>query len=192
MPVNWSDRPPTAAKGQSMPLLRTPANGQLQGIVTCENLLGCPTHFWGGRTYPCLGDDCPACQQASPWRWHGYLSAKSPQTSQHFLFETTAGGAEAFVEYRHVRGTLRGCHFQARRHNGASNGQVIVLTKPCDIDPRYIPPAPNLLQLLCRLWNLPADAQQLLEQLKADAQSGNSNAQEISDLLPAITPTLPQ
>ena len=177
MPVKWSDHPPEQNRGQSMPLIRTPQNGTMQGVVSSHTLIGCQTHFWGGRTYPCLGDNCPACNQASPWRWHGYLSAKSPQTSLHFLFETTAGGAEAFTEYRRLHGTLRGCHFLARRHNGSANGQVLIQTKISDIDPRFIPPAPNLIELLSRLWNLPVESQQLIDHLAQEATARNSTAQ---------------
>lgn len=153
----WTDRPPENTAGPAFPILRTPPSGFLEAISTASNLLGCPTHFWGGRTYPCLGDDCPACQQANPWRWHGYISAKAINTGLHFLYEFTAAAAESFIEYRASWGTLRGCHFRARRHNSAKNGQVLLALKPMEIDPRFLPTEPDLYLILCKLWNLPVE-----------------------------------
>lgn len=187
--IHWSTEPPPEHRGQAIPIRRTPATGGLHAVVASHDLIGCATHFWGGRTYPCLGQDCPACTNASPWRWHAYMIAKSISTSLVFLFETTAGGAEAFVSYRHIHGTLRGCEFQASRLDKRANGQVIISTRPSTIDPRFLHAVGDLRLILSKLWNIPADAQQLIAQLKRQTTPEPTNGPtHIADSLPLCTP----
>jgi hypothetical protein len=107
----------------------------------------------------------------------------------HFLFETTAGGADAFIEHRRLYGTLRNCHFQARRHNSSANGQVLIQTKLSDIDPRFLPPPPNLLQLLSRLWNLPVESQQLIDELQSQKHPETTNETLLNSILTQLEPS---
>ncbi|KKL63923.1 hypothetical protein LCGC14_2170260, partial [marine sediment metagenome] len=75
MPI-FSHTPPDQGHGPSLRLRRTPGPGTLTATVTCERLIGCPTHFYQRRTVPCEGDACQACSEGYPWRWHGYISAR--------------------------------------------------------------------------------------------------------------------
>ena len=155
--LNLSHEPPENPNGQPLPIRRTPAKGSLTATVTADKLLGTNTHFWGGRTTPCTQPTCEACDAGTPWRWHAYVSAIEFLTSTHFLFECTAAAAHEFVNFAHERGTLRGCTFRATRCNTRINARVIIETHLYTGKPTDLPPEPNLVLALARLWNIPAN-----------------------------------
>jgi hypothetical protein len=130
----------------------------LTSTITCTELIGTNTHFYGGHTIPCEAPDCKACADGVSWRWHGYVSAYNPLTNRHFLFEMTAQAAQPLWEYFQAHGTLRGCTFEASRAQGRKNGRVFIRTKQEDLLKINLPSSPNMALALCHLWNLPASA----------------------------------
>jgi hypothetical protein len=156
--LNFSNAPPTDHHRHPIPIIRTPKTGFFEAVCLSEDLLGTHTHFFGGRTIPCSGEDCPACLKISPLRWHGYVCAKALKAATLCVFEFTATASETFIEYRTRYRTLRGCQFRARRRNPTQNSQVVLQATTCEIDPKFLPQAPDLLKLLCQLWRIdPAD-----------------------------------
>lgn len=151
---NYSNTPPADGRGPAFSIRRTPTRPPLSAIVTSEDLLGCATHFYGGRTIPCEAPDCPACLDQMPWRWHGYVAAIDLTTMQHFIFETTAQAADVFVAYRARHGTLRGCQFEAKRAHERPNGRVLLRCKPADLQRTNLPQAPDIPRALNTLWNI--------------------------------------
>ena len=154
MPI-WTNDVPKDPRGPAFQIVRTPAFKPLLAIVTCEDLVGCYTHFYHGRTVPCEGDNCPAHQEGIPYRWHAYLSAYDAKTSQHFLFECTAQSADAFTAYRDAYQTIRGCLFRATRMNQKTNGRIVIQTRPADLKGVNLPHPPALTKCLAILWSLP-------------------------------------
>jgi hypothetical protein len=128
----------------------------MTAVITCHDVAGCPTHFFGGRTVPCETENCVACQEGISWRWHGYVSAYLLKAKLHFLFEMTARCAEILIDYRKANGTLRGCQFIAARPSRKPNGRVYLTTKRIDLEGIFIPNPPDLPKLLSMIWNLPA------------------------------------
>lgn len=155
MSLNFSNRPPAEAHGLAFTVRRTPTTKPLQAIITCEDLTGCSTHFYQGRTQPCSAPNCEACNEQLPWRWHGYVSALNPATHEHFIFEMTAQASDALVAYHARYETLRGCFFEARRTAARSNARVIIKCKPADLQQTRLPEPPSIERVLCHLWNLP-------------------------------------
>lgn len=153
MPV-FSNEVPDDPRGYALQLLRTPATGALTAIVTSLDLLGCPTHFWGGRTIPHEETDCKACGEGLPWRWHSWLSAWNASNHHHFLFESTARVTKIFVAYRKAHMTLRGCKFRARRRTIAANSRVHLECQPCDLEQIQLPQPPDLVKCMSIIWNI--------------------------------------
>lgn len=151
----YSTRPPKDAKGYGLSLLRTPANGRLIIAVTSDELVGCPTHWYGGRTIPCEAENCPACRDGIAWRWHGYLSGLVHTTRRLVLAEFTAQACETITQYAEAQGGLRGAILTSQRHRNRHNGRVIVNLVPGDLSVMQLPPAPDILKALAMLWNLP-------------------------------------
>lgn len=153
----FSNSPPDQPNGPSLPLFRTPTGGCLIAVVTSDDLIGCPTHFFGGRTIPCDAPDCPACNKSVPWRWHGYVSALEVTRRIHFIFEMTGPASDSFVAYRAKFGTMRGCQFRASRMKRLPNSRVVIETKPADLAQVQLPQAPDLVLALCTIWSIPRD-----------------------------------
>jgi len=154
----FSSQPPADPRGQALELKRCPPGSVLAGIITCTDVVGCPTHFWGGRTVPCEEENCEACQAGIGWRWHGYISAFHTIAKEHFLFEMTARCVEPLTEYRLANPTLRGCSFLAQRPSGKVNGRVFLKTKTVDLESVTLPPSPDLTNVLAMIWNLPTSS----------------------------------
>jgi len=154
MPI-YSNTPPTDPRGRAFQIVRTPTGKPLVGIITSEDLVGCYTHFWQRRTMPCERDNCEACGNGIPFRWHCYQSAYLKTTHLHCIFECTAQAAEQFVEYREAHGTIRGCLFTASRMNYAPNARIIITTRPANLAEIQLPKPPDICKVLAILWNLP-------------------------------------
>ncbi len=163
---NFSNDPPIAGDRPGLRLVRTPTKNPLHGIVTSENLVGCPTHFFHNRTVPCEMQGCEICGAGHSWRWHGYLACVERVTNEHVLFEFTAQASEAFRAYFKKYDTLRGCLFQAVRGGQNYNSRVSIQVKPADLSCRELPNSLDLVVLLCHIWNVPVPTAYIEGRLK--------------------------
>ena len=152
---NFSHRPPDEPSGYGLPLIRTPANGRLILNLMSDKMIGCPTHWYGGRTIPCEGENCDACQDGYSWRWHGYVAGLIYGTRRAVIAEFTAQASEQIAIYRDAQGTLRGAILQSNRHRNRHNGRVLITMKPGDLAAMNLPPEPDLVKALSIIWNLP-------------------------------------
>jgi hypothetical protein len=155
---NWSHTVPNAAIKHGYDLRRTPPDRPLRAVITCNELLGCYTHWWSGRTVPCESPHCPACEENTPARWHAYVSCFDPKTHEVFLFECTACAARALEHYYNSFGSLRGCLFTATRPKRRRNAKIEILTQPADLSNLTLPQPPNLEKALAIIWQIPANA----------------------------------
>ncbi len=165
MPV-FSATPPPQGRSAGIDLVRTPANRPFIAIVTSEDLVGCPTHFYRNRTTPCEGENCQMCGEGYSWKWHGYLSCIDQATHDHVMFEMTANGSDPFRAYRKQYGTLRGCLFKATRHANRYNGRVSIRCQPADLGDRTLRKGANLVAMLCHIWNIPVPQAEIIGRSK--------------------------
>jgi hypothetical protein len=154
MPI-WSNQIPKESRHMGFDLRRTPENYPIRAICTCEDMLCVPTHYWGGRTIPHEDENCPACNASVPYRIHVYVSCFDPKDREHFVLEITANAAKSFEEFKESYKTLRGCFFEASRPKKTRNGKVCIITKPADLTKFKLPDPPDLIRVLCTVWNLP-------------------------------------
>ncbi len=153
---NWSQQPPADLKTESMPLMRTPPKGKLKGLITSDKLIGCPVHWWRGRSMPCDGERCPACEKHTPWRWKGYICLWTPNTTLHFILELPAAATDPLGDYLAQYETLRGAKFTTCRIPEKPTGKVHSEIARIDISQYKLPQAPNILNHLSKIWDLPA------------------------------------
>ena len=158
--------PPDETKKFTLELRRAQPGPGVKGICTCDNLIGCHTHYYGGRTVPCEGEECEACKDGFTPRWHGYISAFSPISNEHFLFEMTQTAAEKFNAFQNEYSTLRGCLFIAKRRTKSPNSRLLVQLKPSNPNRKDIPDAPRIERILCHIWNVPFDEMSTHETIK--------------------------
>ena len=160
--LEFSNNPPLEPTKQALPMLRTPANGKLVLLLTCQDLLGCFTHYFGGRSTPCTGDPCEPCQAGSSMRWHGYVCGIVPKTHEHSLLEITRAAAETLAAYRVKNGTLRGCLVIATRVAPRANARLHLELKPYDLSTIDLPASANIQAALCNLWGIPITETQIV------------------------------
>lgn len=153
--LQFSNEPPIESTRAAFRMLRTPTRGKLELYILSNDLLGCWTHFFGGRTVPCTGEDCEACKAGSSGRWHGYVSAVEVKTHERVIFECTASAAEHLAAYRAKHGTLRGCHTLASRTSARPNARVQLRSKPLDQAEVQLPLPMNVQAALCHIWGIP-------------------------------------
>lgn len=151
----FSNVAPKDPRGFTLHLVRCPSGNSLTGIVTSDDLIGCPTHYWHGRTVPHEEVNCPACKDGQEWRWHSWLSAFNPRNHEAFIFESTARVTDLFTAYRDSHGGLRGCKFRAQRRSTAPNARVYLELAPANLQDVQLPDPPDLLRCMCSIWNIP-------------------------------------
>ncbi len=180
---NFSNVPPKDPRGHALHLLRCPSGCAIVGIVTSDDLIGCPTHYWHGRTIPHEEEACEGCKDGLEWRWHSWLSAFNPKTHEAFLFESTARVTELFTAYRDSQGGLRGCKFRAQRRSAAINARVYLELAPANLQDVQLPDAPDLLKCMCMIWNIPlpsAHVEGMLHSIPRVVTKPNGNGESIT------------
>jgi len=186
MPVFRNSLPQsTGAHGYD--LKRTPASSALQGIVTCDDVLVCDTHFFRGRTAPCervyndegktIDDSaCQPCREKIGFRTHVYVSVFDLKKREHFIFECTAVAAKSLSEYRASNGTLRGCILYASRPKGTKNSKVFIETNTANLAKQPLPQPPDLERALCVIWRIPIDTLEPIEPHKKNGKVKTNNS----------------
>lgn len=149
---------PANSQKNGYDIRRTPADKPIHGIITSDLFYVVETHYFGGRTMPCEGLNCKACNANSPTRAHVYTTVYEAKTHDHFLYEITAIAAVPLDQYLRANGTLRGCEIKAHRPKRCKNGRVEIVTRPHDLTGLTIPQAPDIPRALCVIWRVPTDA----------------------------------
>lgn len=155
---NFSNQLPPKTEHRGYDLRRTPPDRPLKGLITCDDMIGCYTHWWGGRTVPCEDDECEACKANTPARWHCYLSIIEAGTRDHFIFECTGKAALPIAEWRTENNTLRGAHITAFRPKRRRNAKVEIILKTFDTRGVVLPHPPDLARALSVIWQIPGSA----------------------------------
>ena len=152
----WTREPPAHKDLATLPILRAPPRGVLVGQLTSYEMVGCPIHWWRGRSLPCEDHKCPACQNKVPFRWKGYLGFWQPAQSQHSLLEIPAAAADTVADFRLQNPTLRHAIVELKRVPEKANGRVLLRIKPGPTDAKMFPQPPDTERLLAKIWDLPA------------------------------------
>jgi hypothetical protein len=148
----FSRRPDPTHVSVRYDIVRTPPKGSIKGIILARELTGATTHYWHGRTLPCSGPNCPACQENTPARWYGYVPLMSKATNRIVIFELTSSATPAVDTFLGTYKTLRGARLEAFRIPQRSNGRVVIeLQPPADPD-EDLPNSPDIEGPLLAMW----------------------------------------
>jgi len=158
MPI-WSPIPPPQDRAVPYRIVRVPASGDLKGIVTTPDIVGCNTHYVGHRTIPCEGPDaCKACAEGHSWRWHAYVGLLLTTTLEHTILELTAAASDPLRTYYDLHNTVRACRITAKRPSGRLNGRIVLACQATDELRVRLPAPPNIQKILSHLWGIKYDA----------------------------------
>jgi hypothetical protein len=149
---DWSNTPPTCPHDMQYRLIRAPAARSLHCVMLAEKPIGCPTHYWKGRTMPCETANCEPCQLGIPWRWHSYTPIQIWGSNEKCILELTAQASEqlgpALAEFQ----SLRGVEIVIDRPSRRPNGRVRIVVAPARRPEGSLPPCPNTIACMSHIW----------------------------------------
>lgn len=140
MPVEFTNRPPPVnpfGLWRYEPI--TPGHDLLGCVAT--NLVGVNTH-WSGQTVPCLGSDCPLCDQGKEARWTGYLGLLGAAGARRLVL-MPASTAHRWGEFMVVGNLLRFSRPKAR------SALMVEVVREKPEDPEL---AEDLRPVLLHMW----------------------------------------
>lgn len=149
-----ANRPADTELRTSYRIVRAPTTGELNGMVLNREIYGCDTHYFHGRTRPHTEPICEACDEGAGKRWQGYLGLLLTKTRDLVLFEFTAAAAAPLVEYFEHNKGLDGAMIRAYRTSTKANARVVIRIERGDTDLFAAPKAPNVQEILNRIWGI--------------------------------------
>lgn len=150
----FQDRPNSDDLPEQWKILRAPKKGTPRCIILDADVCGCYVHYWSGRTRPCKKVGCEICDKGQVPRWRGYLAVLTPAPSEKRLLEITPSVIVAIDRWKKQEGTLRGSIIRLTRKGNVQNGELVVeIGKQAGFDVT-LPPCPNVLDILGRIWRI--------------------------------------
>jgi hypothetical protein len=149
-------RPSEGVKPQQWRIKRCGATEKLIGVCLSHDIFGCYTHWYRGRTMPCVDEKtCEACLQGVEKRWHSWFAGMLRNSEEKLIIEITARSVEPFDTFFCEHRTLRGANFELSRPSSRKNGKVHVRLKMSAVPSEQLPKAGGLEQMLLRMWEVP-------------------------------------
>lgn len=163
--ITWTSAPPVGTQEMTWPVLRIPSSGAKGLIILSDQMLGTYTHYFGGRSNPCGDHQCKACEDGNQKRWHGYLGVWMPKAAKKGILEITEAAADTLAKMADKRVTLRALSLAAQRQPAKANGKLIIQLTESEWSADGLPPAPDLVRILRRIWGLqPEESVQQMQQ----------------------------
>jgi hypothetical protein len=154
-------------------------------IALSDKHWGTRTHFFKGRTMPCLKTDCEACKRKMLSRWTGYLLCLENKTGTKIIFEFTPPGALVLQKARNEYTTLRGLNIIASRPSRKANGKVLLEIRGMNSGAHKLPPAPDAKPLLMHIWGL---ADQDIPEYAEFTPDGLAEAERVQHAMEQVPP----
>ena len=133
-------------------IMRTPTRGTILLGVVSHDLYGIRTHWWYGRTTPCLKKDCPGCRVGQATRWHGYILAQLHKDHSRVIFEFTSPGYGVLDSHFRRFGTLRGICVAASRARQHDRAKVNLAIPGVYKEALELPPDEPTWLVLAKIW----------------------------------------
>jgi hypothetical protein len=116
------------------------------------------THWWGGRTVPCVRSGCDACNKHQLSRWTGYLAAQRASDQRRCIVEYPVSAAAAVAEATRTFQSLRGVGIIVSRVAPKVNAKVRIVIARQEQCPFALTDPPDIFDVLCKIWKLDAKA----------------------------------
>lgn len=133
---------------------RAATEGALKLICLSSDIFGIRTHFWRGRTGPCLVQDCEACKHKQLSRWKGYVLAIDASNQSQCIFEFTPPAAMQLEEARLKHGTMRGLQLIVSRTAKRANAKVVLTIRGISVLGPQECPDYWVWPVLAHIWGL--------------------------------------
>lgn len=152
--TRFQNRPNAGDLPSAWKILRASKKGTQTLLMVSDDCTGCYVHYWSGRTRPCWKNDCYPCACGQAPRWRGYIAVLTQSPSVGRLLEITPSVINDLDRWIQQEGTLRGSLITLKRRGNVPNGELVCeVAKPTGFA-ATLPPEPNVVQLLSRIWRL--------------------------------------
>jgi len=189
--IEWSDSPPTQTDMKSADLRRCPPGGLPPAIILCDWLTGNELHWWNGRSFPHLSNDCPACAAKRAKVWKGYIAALDVKTRKVFILEITPNCTEPLSAYKQTFGSLRGAQIKLDRSATKINGRVTATVTPANLGGLELPQPPDVRSILRHMWQTDHRPQDNPAQTPRPVTEPPQNTEEVIAKRQRVTSNLP-
>lgn len=149
---DWNTLPGKPDDTRAWPIMRVGTKGVSRLVIVSNELIGRFTHYWKGRTQPCLTDVCEACANGQAARWYGWLAVISETSGAKAIVEITYQGYVSVADTITFADTLRGRGMAIRRIPAKPNGKMRVEIRPHKTVPIELPNEPDIRAILERMW----------------------------------------
>lgn len=150
--IDWCEMPNEVDQKERTHLYRVPEKGLKSAVIISKKVIGCYTHYWGGRTQPCLKHDCPACEKEVSRRWYGWLTIWNPSSGEIVIMEITKRACKEVTKFFELHKTMRGATVSGARKGGKANGELKLTIKPAKNDRVDLPTDINRMETLELIW----------------------------------------
>jgi len=137
---------------------RAQPGGALLLHCISRDIFGVRTHYYRGRTGPCLRTGCEACSRQQLSRWNGYLLCRDTKDGANIVFEFTPPAAMQLDEFFRQYGSLRGLRLIANRTANRANAKVTIACKGTMENPASLPSELQVWPILSHIWGLNREA----------------------------------
>jgi len=162
-------RPDDGVSPRQWKIRRCGATEKLIGTCLSHDLIGGYTHWFRGRTLPCVDPStCEACQASTPRRWHSWFAAKLTKFSELVIIEITERAVEPFDSWFRQHRTLRGVCFELSRKGRKENGQLCVRLKDGVVPSDQLQSIGEIDFMLLRMWEMPDNVPMREKKAKRD------------------------
>lgn len=172
------DLPKQAERKGGWGIKRAPEKGDLRICVVSKKWLGMRTHWWKGRTTPCLKYGCEACKAGHVSRWNGYLLAVINGTGQRIVLEFTPHALEHILVIWEKFHNLRGHKFSVKREKAVANGKVAAVHMGQTDKLDLLPKDEDVWEIMAYIWGLNSDRIPIGEVSNGDEKTEHEQARE--------------
>lgn len=170
----WTNEPSDMEAAPNLDLWRVPTTGEIRATIISHRIVGTATHYYGGSTKPCTGDECKACLEGLQPREYFWCVCLHRTSGAMFILELTGRAAEPLARAFQARRTIRGLIISVKRTNKKSNGPQKLTIEGQLTERDEMPRAPNVMMALHKIWKLPGDPRKIYaDQVRAARATTN-------------------
>lgn len=155
--IEWTTERKPREKQDRLELERCPAGASPVYLCLSDTYVSNRLHYWQGRSYPHLLENCPACEAGNTPRDKHYVVAHDLKRHKTVIVELTDAAADEFDEYLRLYQTCRGAAFRLVRKSGKINGRISCEMRPSNEPDNALPRPPDLKASLVRMWGSAED-----------------------------------
>lgn len=154
---NWhgfTRRPDALGHRVAFDLLRVKPGWGFKGVILSHDSMGEYTHYWGGRTSPCLAVNCRPCEAGNQHRWYCWQAVWDEPTRKIAILEIPYVAATELYNFFDEHRTLRGWPLELKRRNGKANSTLVYKWGAKRVDAENLPKAPEVEATMRAIWKI--------------------------------------